>query len=156
MNKEQQSQTIAEMVEQIIADDPTYFLVGVQIRPTHNIKVYLDADGGVSIDRCVSYNRLLYKQIEASEIFPAGEFSLEVSSPGLDEPLKMHRQYLKNIGRSVEVTLLDGSLVSGVLKEANAEQIKVETEKGKGKKKEIELKEIPFGEVKATKILIVF
>lgn len=156
MNKEQQTQAITEMVEQIISDDPTYFLVGLQIRPTHNIKVYLDADGGVSIDRCVSYNRLLYKQIEASGIFPPGEFSLEVSSPGLDEPLKMHRQYLKNMGRSVEVTLVDGSQVSGVLKEANAELIRVETEKGKGKKKVIELKEIPFSQVKTTKILIVF
>jgi ribosome maturation factor RimP len=156
MNKEQQTQAITEMVEQIIADDPSYFLVGVQIRPTHNIRVYLDADGGVSIERCVSYNRLLYKQLEASSIFPEGDFSLEVSSPGLDEPLKMHRQYLKNIGRRVEVTRLDGSQVSGVLKEANAELIRVETEKGKGKKKEIELREIPFSEIKATKILIVF
>lgn len=156
MNKEQQIQAITEMVEQVIADDPAYFLVGLQIRPTHNIKVYLDADAGVSIDRCVAYNRLLYKQIEASGIFPPGEFSLEVSSPGLDEPLKMHRQYLKNVGRSVEVTLADGSQVAGVLKAVEEGLIRVETEKGKGKKKEVTMVEIPSGQIKSTKILIVF
>ena len=79
-----------------------------KIRPTNNIKVFLDADLGISIDKCVSYNRALYKEIVESGIFPDGDFSLEVSSPGLEEPLKLRRQYQKNIGRNVEVMLKDG------------------------------------------------
>ncbi len=55
------------------------------------------------------------KQIEEMAMFPAGDFSLEVSSPGLDEPLKMLRQYRKNIGRQVELTLQDGSKKEGKL-----------------------------------------
>ncbi len=62
-----------------------------------------------------NHNRALYKQIEAEGIFPDGDFSLEVSSPGLDEPLKLKRQYQKNIGRNVEVTLQDGSKKEGKL-----------------------------------------
>ena len=46
-------------------------------------------------------------------------FHLEVSSPGLDEPLKLHRQYLKNIGRKVEVLLKDGRKIEGKLLEVN-------------------------------------
>ncbi len=126
------------------------------MKPTNNVKVFLDADTGVVIDRCVSYNRLLYKELEASGLFPSGDFSLEVSSPGLDEPLKMNRQYRKNIGRKVEVALLEGSPVQGTLKLVTEEGITVSVEKGKGRKKETEDMEIPFDRIKATKIMIVF
>ncbi|MCU0380442.1 MAG: ribosome maturation factor [Chitinophagaceae bacterium] len=156
MNKEQQLHAIEEMVNRLLAEDPAYFLVGVQVKPTNNVKVFLDADTGVVIDRCVSYNRLLYKELEASGLFPSGDFSLEVSSPGLDEPLKMNRQYRKNIGRKVEVALLEGSPVQGTLKLVTEEGITVSVEKGKGRKKETEDMEIPFDRIKATKIMIVF
>ncbi|MBO9571134.1 MAG: ribosome maturation factor [Chitinophagaceae bacterium] len=112
---ETQVQAVERMVEGILADDPQYFLVEVKIRPTNNIKVYLDGDNGISIDKCISYNRRLYKMIEESGIVPADDFSLEVSSPGLDEPLKLYRQYKKNIGRKVEV----------IFKEANKEETPV-------------------------------
>ena len=72
-------------------------MVEVRIKPTNNIKVYIDGDQGVSIEKLVNYNRKLYKKIEEDGMYPNGDFSLEVSSPGLDEPLKMHRQYQKNI-----------------------------------------------------------
>ena len=44
---------------------------------------------GISIEKCVQVNRALYKKLEEAAFFPAGDFSLEVSSPGLDEPLKL-------------------------------------------------------------------
>jgi ribosome maturation factor RimP len=156
MNKEQQIQAIEAMVHRLLAEDPAYFLVGIQVKPTHNVKVYLDADTGVVIDRCVHYNRLLYKEIEASGIFPEGDFSLEVSSPGLDEPLKMVRQYRKNIGRKVDVALVEGPPVQGILQAVGEGSITVAVENGKGRKKETEQREIPFDRIKATKIMIVF
>ncbi len=126
MTIETQVQAVERMVEGILAGDPQYFLVEVKIRPTNNIKVYLDGDKGISIERCVAYNRQLYKMIEESGLFPADDFSLEVSSPGLDEPLKLFRQYKKNIGRKVEVLLKDGIKTEGVLKEVNEASIDVE------------------------------
>lgn len=156
MNKEQQIHAIGEMVNRLLAEDPAYFLVEVQVKPTHNVKVYLDADTGVVIDRCVYYNRLLYKELEASGLFPSGEFSLEVSSPGLDEPLRLFRQYKKNIGRKVEVTLLEGAPLQGTLKQVEEDKITVAVEKGKGRKKETVDMEIPFDQIKGTKIMIVF
>lgn len=156
MNKDQQVAAISQMVNRIIADDPDYFLVTVQVKPIHNVKVYLDADSGVSIDRCVSYNRLLYKELEASGLFPEGEFSLEVSSPGLDEPLKLARQYRKNVGRKVEVTPVEGLPVQGTLVAAGEDAIRLLVEKGRGKKKETVEMEIPFSGIKGTKVMIVF
>jgi ribosome maturation factor RimP len=156
MSKEQLITAIEGMVQQVIADDPGYFLVSVKVSPSHQVKVFLDADTGVSIDRCVTYNRLLYKELEASGLFPPGDFSLEVSSPGLDEPLKLHRQYRKNIGRKVEVTPVEGAPVQGVLASVTDESITLQVEQGKGRKKDIVAKEIPLSGVKTVRVMIVF
>ena len=137
-------------------EDPGYFLVEVKINPTNNIKVFLDADTGVSIDKCVKYNRALYKLVEESGIFPDGNFSLEVSSPGLDEPLKLIRQYIKNTGRNVEVLLQDGSKVEGKLMAVTDAAIQVEEVKGKNKKQEVLEHTIRIDNIKTTKIQIQF
>ncbi len=144
------------MIGQIMAGDPEYFLVEVKIRPTSNIKVFLDGDAGISIEKCVQYNRALYKKIEEAELFPGGDFSLEVSSPGLDEPLKLFRQYRKNLGRPVEVVLLDGTRREGVLREVSQDGIIVEETRGKNKKKELIQHTFLFTQIKTTKIQVVF
>ena len=63
MTIETQVQAVEQMVDGLLADDPQYFLVEVKIRPTNNIKVFLDGDTGISIEKCISYNRQLYKLI---------------------------------------------------------------------------------------------
>ena len=144
------------MLTTLLADDPGYFLVEVKITPTNNIKVFLDADTGVSIDKCVKYNRALYKLMEESGIFPDDNFSLEVSSPGLDEPLKLLRQYIKNTGRNVEVLLHDDSKVDGKLTAVNDTEIQVEEVKGKNKKREVLEHTIRIDNIKTTNIQIQF
>jgi len=98
----------------------------------------------------------LYKQLEESELFPNGDFSLEVSSPGLDEPLKLFRQYKKNIGRFVEITLKDSTKKEGKLVDATEDGVVIETETGKGKKKEIKQESVLFDQIKNTKIQVKF
>ena len=144
------------MVEELIAPEPGFFLVEIRIKPTNNIKVFIDADQGISIEKLVQLNRKLYKEIEEIGFYPEGEFSLEVSSPGLDEPLKMHRQYQKNIGRHVEVLLNEGDKKEGKLVTVSESEILVEEERGKNKKKEIIQHTIPFSNIKTTKIQIKF
>jgi len=99
---------------------------------------------------------LVYKQIEESNMFPNGDFSLEVSSPGLDEPLKLHRQYLKNIGRFVEIIEKEGNKKEGKLLSVSEQGVIVEEEKGHGKKKEMVQHAISFDNIKTTKIQIKF
>lgn len=147
---------LEQKVKALIQDDPTVFLVEIRIKPTNNIKLFLDADQGISIDRLIQYNRALYKDLEESGLFPGGDFSLEVSSPGLDEPLKMHRQYLKNVGRFVEVLQQDGVRREGKMISVGENEIVVEEEKGKGKKKEVINHTIPLSEIKTTKIQVKF
>lgn len=142
------------MAEGLLANDPDNFLVDIRIKPTNNIKLFLDGDKGVPVATLVSFNRQLYPLLEAAELFPNNDFSLEVSSPGLDEPLKLHRQYLKNIGRKVEVTLLDGSVKEGTLQSATEEEINIE--ELIGKKKEKKSTDLKLNEIKHIKVCIVF
>lgn len=144
------------MVNQVIGGLPEYFLVSLRIKPTNNVKVYLDGDNGISIDTCVQVNRRLYTLIDESGLFPAGEFSLEVSSPGVDEPLKFKRQYPRNIGREVTITFQDQQTKSGTLLAVTGDDILLEQTTGKGKKKETHQELIPFDKIASTVVQIKF
>ena len=156
MQTETQIQAITEKINALLAGNESHFLVEIRIKPTNNIKVFIDADEGMPLSELINYNRKLYKDIEESGMYPDGNFSLEVSSPGLDEPLKLHRQYKKNVGRYVEVLLTDSTKKEGKLLEATEDGIVLEQEKGKGKKKEIVQETILFEQIKTTKIQIKF
>jgi len=156
MTIETQVQAVERMVEGLLADDPQYFLVEVKVKATNNIKVFIDGDKGISIEKCVQFNRQLYKIIENSGLFSPGNFSLEVSSPGVDKPLKLQRQYLKNTGRNVEVLFNDGSVKSGRLLQVSNEDIILEETVGKGKKAETRQLVIPFSNIKTTIVQIEF
>ena len=149
-------QKTEQLVAQLLSSEPEYFLIEVKVKPTNNIKVYIDGDKGISIEKCVYFNRLLYKKIDEAGLFPQGDFSLEVSSPGVDKPLKLHRQYLKNTGRNVEVTFIDGSKKEGKLLQATNEDIILEQINGKGKKAETQQLVIPFSNIKTTTVQIQF
>jgi ribosome maturation factor RimP len=154
MNGDTQIQSLEQKIATLISGDPEVFLVEIRIKPTNNIKVFLDGDQGVSIEKLVQYNRRLYKQLEEEN--PNGDFSLEVSSPGLDEPLKLHRQYLKNKGRYVEVVDQEGKMTEGKMTGVTETGIEVEEIKGKGKKMETVQHTLSFDQIKTTKIQIKF
>jgi ribosome maturation factor RimP len=156
MNTETQIGQIEEKLQGLLEAHPTHFLVEVRIKPTNNIKVFIDADEGIKLATLIDYNRKLYKLIEESTLYADGDFSLEVSSPGLDEPLKKHRQYKKNIGRYVDVLLHDTSKKEGKLVESTEDGIIIEYETGKGKKKETKQETILFTDIKQTKIQVKF
>ena len=147
---------VESLVQALLANDSGYFLVDVRIKPTNNFKIFIDGDQGVTIEKCVQINRALYKKLEELGLFPTGDFSLEVSSPGLDEPLKLLRQYKKNIGRQVELILQDGSKKEGRLMEVSEDGIIIEETKGKNKKKEVINHTFLFDNIKTTKIQVVF
>ena len=102
------TEQVRELVDALLSFENQYFIVKISIRPINNISVFIDGDNGVTIEKCVQLNRALYKKIVETGVCKDGEFSLEVSSPGVDEPLLLPRQFVKNIGRNVEVEMLDG------------------------------------------------
>jgi ribosome maturation factor RimP len=154
MTVDTQIQAVEKLIEPLLFDD--IFLVSIKIKPTNNFKIYLDADGGLGIEKCIKINRALYKIMEEMGMYPDGDFSLEVSSPGIDEPLKLLRQYKKNMGRSVEVTTNDEKKNEGILKEVTDDTITIEQTAGKGKKAVVLNTDINFTDIKQTRVLIKF
>ena len=147
---------IEDFVAGITSQSGTVFPVEIKISPANDIKVFLDADDGITIEKCTSVNKALYKYIEETGLFQDGNFSLEVSSPGVDEPLKLHRQYKKNTGRRVKVVLNDGNKIEGILLNAGDDAINIEEKTGKGNKTTIKSTTILFNEIKQTTVLITF
>lgn len=142
------------LTEQLLTDTDM-FVVQIKIKPTNNVKVYLDADDGLSISKSAAVNRKLYALLESEQLFPDGDFSLEVSSPGIDEPLKSIRQYKKNIGRTLAVTTADGTEKTGVLKEMDDERLVLEV-RISPKKKETAPVEIALADITKAVVQVVF
>lgn len=156
MNEESVIGEITSFLNEYTSTSTTIFPVDIKVLAGNKVKVFVDADDGITIERCTKLNRALYKYMEDKALFPEGNFSLEVSSPGVDEPLKLHRQYAKNIGRNVEVVTMDGSRTEGILKEVHNDGIVVEQKSGKGKKAVVSYKKFLYNEIKHTKVLITF
>jgi ribosome maturation factor RimP len=153
INPEEQ---IREYLDEMLQENPELFLVDYAFKPGNNIKIYLDGDNGITIENCSRINRALRRRIEDAGFFPEGDFSIEVSSPGVDQPLKLNRQYKKNIGRTVEVVLLDGSRKEGKLTQVSDEELVLEEKEGSGKKAVTKQTNISLNQIKHTKVLVTF
>lgn len=148
-------QAIIDMCTEILAESPN-FLVRTEMQPANKLKVYVDGDEGVNIATIAQISRELYKRIEEQELYPEGDFSLELSSPGVDEPLLLQRQYIKNIGRDLTVTLEDGTSINGELTAvAPNENIEL-LETINQKKNETKPHTISFDQIKEAVVVISF
>lgn len=156
MSTDSPFEQIEQFLLRFIENTADQFLVELKITSGNQITVLIDADNGITIEKCTLINKALYKYIEESGFFPEGNFSLEVSSPGVDKPLKLHRQYTKNIDRNVEVELNDGTKIEGKLICVNEEDIILEEKIGNGKKMTIKTTTILFNQIKHTTVLITF
>lgn len=147
---------IRETVERNIRESEL-FLVDVKVHGEDRIFVEVDRMEGVSIEDCVELNKKLRSILDEEE---GGLFELNVSSPGLDEPFKVHDQYLKNLGNEVSVITRSGQRMNGVLGEVDDEGILLRTQKkerikGKKKKEPVEKEHrLSFDELKETKAVI--
>lgn len=135
--------------------NPAHFLVEVVVSKHKPWKftVVVDGDQGITIDDCAVLSRALNDLLETHITDP---YTLEVSTPGLDHPLKLKRQYQKNIGRGLKVVRKDKTIVSGELKESEGEKIVIEAASGQGKKAEVKRIEIPFDEIEKAFVTVSF
>lgn len=140
------------MVEQFLPD-PSYFITDVVVKPAGSktkISVFLDGDEGIDIGLCASISRQLGKRLELDEMIDSS-YTLEVSSPGTDRPLKLLRQYQKNIGRMVKVVLPEEQM-EGTLQEVHDTYIIVNQLVGKQQKS----REVKLSEIVKTQVLVSF
>ena len=105
----------------------------------------MDADNGVDIDFCMELGREIEERLQQEDEFKHKSYDLEVSSPGLDRPLKLTRQYKKNVNKKLKIALTDGSEITGRLIYVNDDQIMV-------KKNQNSLESINFSKVKNSKV----
>lgn len=147
---------IKKLAESFLKDE-SHFVVDVitSFRSSpKKLLVILDGDKGINIDDCAEVSRELSAALDSSNLIE-GAFLLEVSTPGLDQPLKTKRQYVKNVGRNVKVKLKDKT-VEGKLTAVRENGIEVVQQTGSGKKKEEQLVEIPLEEIDKTFVLVSF
>ncbi|MEN7547923.1 ribosome maturation factor RimP [Rapidithrix thailandica] len=151
--------TIIELIEKHLPDD-SLFLVDMQIKPTprgKKILVTIDGDKGVTINQCAELSRKVGFELEEGDIMKSA-YNLEISSPGIDQPLQLTRQYHSNVGRKVEVLLTDGQKKTGTLTAVNELGIDLDEEVKEKKKKKVEIVpvQILFENIDKTKVLISF
>jgi ribosome maturation factor RimP len=151
------AEKIQELVEAKIAEGPN-FIVDIAVKPGNNIYILIDNDNGVSIQDCVEMSRHVESGLDREK----EDFELHVSSPGLDRPLKVLRQYQKYTGKEVAVTTKEGKKLAGKLLKASESGIELETrsketvEGKKGKQLLIRNISLTFNQIKETKVVISF
>jgi ribosome maturation factor RimP len=135
--------------------EPAHFVVTVKFldrqRPARLI-VIVDGDNGVTIDACANLSRELSKALDEQDLVPMA-YTLEVSTPGLDHPLLLKRQYKKNVGRGFKVHLQNKQMVQGRLESANDEKIVIEEQVKNSVSK---MTEIAYGDIEKAFVMVSF
>ena len=151
---------IAEEIKKIAEErliEPDKFIVEVIVssrKAPQKVTVIVDGDVGVSIDDCATISRELSQALDDFPLLDE-RYVLEVSTPGLDQPLKLKRQYKKNIGRRLKVKFQD-RVAQGKLLDADDDMITLAEEQGEGKKKTIVPIQIHFTEIDKSFVLVSF
>ncbi|RPH31467.1 MAG: ribosome assembly cofactor RimP [Bacteroidales bacterium] len=150
-----------EQIQNIITpliDEEGLFIVEIAVSLSNHITIFIDSDEGVTIDQCIAVSRFIEQNLNRDE----EDYELDVSSAGLDLPLKVTRQYIKNIGRMVDVVYKNGRKNSGKLVTANDTSFDIEVERNvvvEGKKRKqlvAEIENIKYSDIKSTKIVVSF
>jgi len=149
-------QQIQEIVEEVI-DKNKFFVVEITCSLSNKITVAVDAFHNITLDECAVISRAIESKLNRDE----EDFELEVSSPGLSQPFKVHQQYLKNQGKEVDVLLKDGEKLTGILQNITSEGIELAPLAKKKKSKKTPINEpeqefYKFEEIKWTKEHIKF
>jgi ribosome maturation factor RimP len=145
-------ETLQPMVEELL-EGTDKFLVDIVIQPTNRIYIYFDSDTSITIHDCQEISRTIESNLDRDN----EDYDLTVSSSGIDRPLKMLRQYRKNIGKELDVVTNDGKNLTGILVKAEEDFLELEYPVKKPKK---EIKRgnsrLPLSEIKTAKIIVKF
>jgi ribosome maturation factor RimP len=148
---------VLQLLNDGLAEKPELFLIDFSISDTQKILVTLDGDHGVTLQDCIDISRAIEHNLDREE----HDFGLEVASAGLSTPLKMVRQYRKNVGRILKVKTATEN-IEATLDDVNDEFITLswtarEPKKiGKGKETVEKRIELPYSEIKEAIVTVTF
>lgn len=149
---------VEQLVHEFLETRKDLYLVDLKISAGDDITVILDGDEGLSLQDCLDASRAIEFNLDREE----HDFSLQVMSPGLSEPLKLPRQFKKNMGREIEVLLNSDEKIQGEIVAVDEDKVTIVLRYrrpkliGKGKEDVVENKEIPYTEIKKALVVIKF
>ena len=149
---------IEDLLNEFLSTREDLFLIDLKFSAGDDITVILDGDNGVSVQDCLDASRAIEFNMDREE----HDFSLQVMSAGLSEPLSTPRQFQKNIGIEIEVMFENSDKIEGELAKVDEEKITLvlryrkPKEVGKGKVDALEEKDIAYGEIKKALVVIKF
>jgi ribosome maturation factor RimP len=151
-------ETICRLVEENLAAS-AHYLVDATVKPGNHIVVEIDSDEAIGIDDCVALSRYIEAKLDREK----EDYELEVGSAGITSPFKTLRQYIKYIGKEVEILLANGVKQTGILKTADEKGIALAVQKlvkpEEGGKRKIRIEEeqsYAFDEIKYAKYILRF
>ncbi|MEZ4777830.1 MAG: ribosome assembly cofactor RimP [Flavobacteriaceae bacterium] len=148
---------VEKLLVKALNENPTLFLISLSVSAANHIQIVIDGDGAVSVQNCMDISRAIEHHLDREE----EDFSLEVLSAGVTEPLVQIRQYKKNVGRDLKVKIPQKTL-EGILVEATDEAIKLQWKdkepkpSGKGKITVEKEETIPYSTIVEAKVMIKF
>lgn len=148
---------VLELLNEALLEKPELFLIDISISDSYKIIVTLDGDNGVILQDCIDISKAIDNSIDREEI----DYSLEVASVGVGSPLKLVRQYIKNVGRTL-IVKTGSETIEAELVDANQDFITLswsarEPKKlGKGKETVQKRQEIPYNEIKEAVVTVNF
>ena len=148
---------VSELINAGLEEKPDVFLIDLTITDALKIIVTLDGDNGVTLQDCIDINRAIENNLDREEV----DFSLEVASGGVSAPLKLVRQYKKNIGRTLQVKTASDTITAELV-DANDDFITLTwtarepKEIGKGKVTVGKRLELPYADIKEAIVTITF
>jgi ribosome maturation factor RimP len=149
---------IRNLVNDAIAQNPELFLIELNFLSDNKIYVEVDGDHGIPLKECIRISREVEHNLDREE----EDFSLEVTSPDVSNPLKTKRQYKKNMNRILLVKLQDNSTIEGVLINVTEDKIDLEWKArepkpiGKGKITVVKKATILYKTILEAKVKIIF
>ncbi len=149
---------VETLLNEALAENEALFLVDISISESNKITVLVDGDQGIPISECIRISRFIQEGLDVEE----WDYSIDVSSPGLDTPLKKVRQYKKNLDRRLKVTLVNGDVIEGTLATVDEGGITLAWKQrepkpvGKGKHTVEKIREITYTEIEEAMVQIIF
>ena len=149
---------VTKLLEKALEENPSLFLIELSISEGNNIRVIFDGDTGVTVENCMAISRAIEHNLDREE----EDFSLEVMSAGVSEPLKITRQYKKNIGRNLKIKTNENIEIEGQLTSVDDKSITVNWKTrepkpiGKGKVTVQKEASLLYTEIVEAKVMIKF
>jgi len=149
---------VKQLLDEALAENETLFLIDFSITEGNQIRVIIDGDDGVTVKDCINISRAIEHNLDRDEL----DFSLDVASAGVSEPLTEIRQYKKNVGRNLKVRTKEDETIEGKLDSVDEETITLKWKArepkpiGKGKVTVQKERILSYEHIAEAKVMIIF